>query len=59
LPVLGDFGQSPELSHLGLVRANGDKVIKTAWLFPNTHAVDPLRDMILLHTWPVDGGFPQ
>jgi ABC-2 type transport system permease protein len=40
---------------LSMVRINADKVIKIAWLFPNTYAVDPLRDMILFHTWPVDG----
>jgi hypothetical protein len=41
---------------LRLVRANVDKVIKITWLFPNTHAVDPIRKMLLFHTWSVNGG---
>jgi len=25
-----------------------------AWLFPNTYAVDPIRDLVLFNTWPVN-----
>jgi ABC-type multidrug transport system permease subunit len=25
-----------------------------SWLFPNTHAVDPMRDLVLFNTWPAD-----
>jgi ABC-type multidrug transport system permease subunit len=39
---------------LEMVRFNIDNVLWLAWLFPNTHAVDPMRDMILFHSWPVD-----
>jgi hypothetical protein len=39
---------------LGLVRSNKESVPWFSWLFPNTHAVDPLRDLILFHTWPAD-----
>lgn len=39
---------------LSMVRANQDLVTWVAWLFPNTYAVDPLRDLILFQTWPVD-----
>ncbi len=39
---------------LGMVRNNAANVPWFSWLFPNTHAVDPLRDLILFHTWPVD-----
>lgn len=39
---------------LGMVRYNRENVLWVSWLFPNTHAVDPLRDLILFHTWPVD-----
>jgi hypothetical protein len=39
---------------LGLVRPNQDSVLWIWWLFPNTHAVDPLRDLVLFHIWPVD-----
>ncbi|MBN1668978.1 MAG: ABC transporter permease [Anaerolineales bacterium] len=39
---------------LALVRANEDKVPWFSWLFPNIYAVDPLRDLILFHHWPVD-----
>jgi hypothetical protein len=39
---------------LGLVRANRENVLWFSWLFPNTHAVDPLRDLVLFYTWPVD-----
>ena len=39
---------------LSLVRYNREHVPWYSWLFPNTHAVDPLRDLILFDTWPVD-----
>jgi len=39
---------------LGLVRYNRESVPWFSWLFPNTHAVDPLRDLILFGVWPVD-----
>lgn len=39
---------------LSMVRVNVEKVIGIAWLFPNTYAVDPLRDMILFNTLPLD-----
>jgi hypothetical protein len=39
---------------LALVRANREHVPWFSWFFPNTHAVDPLRDMILFGAWPVD-----
>ena len=40
---------------LSMVRVNRAKVLFIAWLFPNTHVVDPLRDMILFQEWPADG----
>jgi hypothetical protein len=39
---------------LSMVRTNTDSVPLISWLFPNTYAVDPLRDLILFNTWPVD-----
>jgi hypothetical protein len=39
---------------MALVRANRQNVPWFSWLFPNTHAVDPLRDLVLFHTWPAD-----
>lgn len=39
---------------LSLMRANRASVPWYSWLFPNTHAVDPLRDLILFNTWPAD-----
>jgi hypothetical protein len=39
---------------LHLVRPNRDRVLWVSWLFPNVYAVDPLRDLILFHEWPVD-----
>jgi len=39
---------------LAMVRNNAVNVPWFSWLFPNTHAVDPLRDLILFHTWPAD-----
>ena len=40
---------------LSMVRVNRAKVMFVAWLFPNTHVVDSLRDMVLFQEWPVDG----
>ena len=39
---------------LAMVRSNRESVPWFSWLFPNTYAVDPLRDLILFHAWPVD-----
>jgi ABC-2 type transport system permease protein len=39
---------------LSMVRAHKDAVTWIAWLFPNTYAVDPIRDLVLFNTWPVD-----
>ena len=39
---------------LSLVRVNSDKAYWWTWLFPNAHAVDPLRDLILFHQFPLD-----
>jgi ABC-type multidrug transport system permease subunit len=39
---------------MSFVRYNREHVPWFSWLFPNTHAVDPFRDMILFRTWPVD-----
>jgi ABC-2 type transport system permease protein len=39
---------------LSMVRAHKDAVTWVAWLFPNTYAVDPIRDLVLFNTWPVD-----
>ncbi len=39
---------------LSMPRYNAEKVVVIAWLFPNTYAVDPLRDLILFGTWPAD-----
>ncbi|MBN1579971.1 MAG: ABC transporter permease [Anaerolineae bacterium] len=39
---------------LAPVRQNWDKVIWPAWLFPNTYAVDPVRDLVLFRSWPTD-----
>jgi hypothetical protein len=39
---------------LGLVRYNEKFVPWFSWLFPNTYAIDPLRDLVLFHAWPVD-----
>jgi len=41
---------------LAPVRFQRDKVVWIAWLFPNTYAVDPLRDLVLFRTWPEDWG---
>jgi ABC-type multidrug transport system permease subunit len=37
-----------------MVRYNRANVPWFSWLFPNTHAVDSLRDLVLFDTWPVD-----
>jgi hypothetical protein len=39
---------------LSMVRYNRENVPWFSWLFPNTHAVDPLRDLVLFQTWPSD-----
>lgn len=39
---------------LSMVRANKESVTWIAWLFPNTYAVDPIRDLVLFNTWPLD-----
>jgi ABC-type multidrug transport system permease subunit len=39
-----------------MVRAHKDAVTWIAWLFPNTYAIDPIRDLVLFNTWPVDFG---
>jgi len=39
---------------LSMVRAYQDAVTWIAWLFPNTYAVDPIRDLVLFNTWPMD-----
>lgn len=39
---------------LSLVRVNRERVPWISWLFPNTYAVDPLRDLVLFHQHPAD-----
>jgi ABC-type multidrug transport system permease subunit len=39
---------------LSMVRYNRENVPWFSWLFPNTYAVDPLRDLVLFHSWPAD-----
>ena len=39
---------------LSLVRYNREHVRWYTWIFPNAHAVDPIRDMVLFETWPED-----
>jgi ABC-2 type transport system permease protein len=39
---------------LGLVRYNREEVYWFSWLFPNTHAIDPIRDLVLFNSWPMD-----
>jgi hypothetical protein len=39
---------------LNTVRGFEDRVLLIAWFFPNTYAVDPLRDLILFNTLPLD-----
>jgi ABC-2 type transport system permease protein len=40
---------------LAPVRYYPRAVLWLARLFPNTHAIDPLRDLVLFHTWPANG----
>jgi hypothetical protein len=39
---------------LSMVRTHWGDVPWFSKLFPNTYAVDPLRDLILFHAWPAD-----
>lgn len=39
---------------LSLVRHNWAQVPRVSLLFPNTYAVDPVRDLVLFHAWPDD-----
>ena len=39
---------------LGLIRYQAEDVQWYSWLFPNTHAIDPIRDLVLFNAWPVD-----
>lgn len=39
---------------LAPVRQNWAKVLWIARLFPNTYAVDPVRDLVLFQSWPAD-----
>jgi ABC-type multidrug transport system permease subunit len=39
---------------LGLVRYNREELYWFSWIFPNTHAIDPIRDLVLFNTWPQD-----
>jgi hypothetical protein len=39
---------------LAMVRHSWAKVTWLAWFFPNTYAVDPVRDMVLFQAWPAD-----
>ncbi len=39
---------------LSIIRGREHQVVWVAWLFPNTYAVDPLRDLVLFHSWPID-----
>ena len=39
---------------LAMVRYNWPQVTWLARFFPNTYAVDPVRDMVLFRSWPVD-----
>ena len=41
---------------LSIIRNHEADVLLVAWLFPNTYAVDPLRDLVLFHTMPADWG---
>ena len=40
---------------LSPVRYYSREVLWVARLFPNTYAIDPLRDLILFHVWPSNG----
>jgi ABC-type multidrug transport system permease subunit len=39
---------------LSMVRVHKEDVPWIAWMFPNTYVVDPVRDLVLFNTWPVD-----
>jgi hypothetical protein len=39
---------------LASARYNRESVPWFSWLFPNLYAVDPIRDLVLFHAWPVD-----
>jgi hypothetical protein len=39
---------------LGLIRYHAEDVQWYSWLFPNTHAIDPIRDLVLFNSWPID-----
>jgi ABC-type multidrug transport system permease subunit len=39
---------------LAMIRNNEASAPWFSWLFPNTHAVDALRDLILFHARPAD-----
>jgi ABC-type multidrug transport system permease subunit len=39
---------------LGLIRYHAEDVQWYSWLFPNTYAIDPIRDLVLFKAWPVD-----
>ena len=39
---------------LGLVRYNQEEVLLISWMFPNTHVIDPIRDLVLFNSWPED-----
>jgi ABC-2 type transport system permease protein len=39
---------------LAPVRYFKQDVVWLAWLFPNTYAVDPIRDLVLFQSWPAD-----
>ncbi len=41
---------------LSLVRVNLDRAVWFTWLIPNAYAIDPMRDLILFHQWPLDWG---
>ena len=41
---------------LALVRVNLDRAVWFTWLTPNAYAIDPMRDLILFHQWPLDWG---
>lgn len=41
---------------LASVRYNQASVPWFSWVFPNTYAVDPMRDLVLSRTWPADWG---
>jgi ABC-2 type transport system permease protein len=40
---------------LAPVRYYPRAILWFAWLFPNTHAIDPLRELVLFQTWPGGG----